>query len=146
MPDKETRKQIFKKNLESIKHDLSEEDFELLAEKSEGFTGSDIVVVVRDASMEPVREVQAATHFRKIKQESADDPDDEKNYLYAVCSPDHPFALPMTFHDFMLDPDKLSVRQLNKDDMMKALTKSKPSMDEEYLQKFQDFTREYVEI
>jgi SpoVK/Ycf46/Vps4 family AAA+-type ATPase len=30
------------------------------------FTGSDIVVVVRDASMEPVREVQAATHFRKV--------------------------------------------------------------------------------
>jgi SpoVK/Ycf46/Vps4 family AAA+-type ATPase len=36
MPDKETRKQIFKKNLESMKHDLSEEDFELIAEKSEG--------------------------------------------------------------------------------------------------------------
>jgi hypothetical protein len=32
------------------------------------------------------------------------------------------------------------------DDMMKALTKSKPSVDEKYLQKFQDFTREYVEI
>jgi hypothetical protein len=29
---------------------------------------------------------------------------------------------------------------------MKALTKSKPSVDEKYLQKFQDFTREYVEI
>jgi len=36
MPDKETRKRIFQKNLESIKHGLSDDDFELFAEKSEG--------------------------------------------------------------------------------------------------------------
>lgn len=30
------------------------------------FTGSDIVIVVRDALMEPIRIVQKATHYMKV--------------------------------------------------------------------------------
>lgn len=30
------------------------------------FTGSDIVIVVRDALMEPIRTVQKATHYMKV--------------------------------------------------------------------------------
>ena len=38
-----------------------------LGEKSEGYSGADVSVVVRDALMQPVRKVQNATHFRKVR-------------------------------------------------------------------------------
>jgi vacuolar protein-sorting-associated protein 4 len=41
-------------------------DYKLLAKKTEGFSGSDLSVLVRDALMEPVRKVQLATHFKKV--------------------------------------------------------------------------------
>ena len=41
--------------------------FRTLSEKSDGYTGADIVIVVRDALMEPVRKIQNATHFKRVR-------------------------------------------------------------------------------
>ena len=40
--------------------------FRQLAENSEGYSGTDISIVLRDALMEPARKLMAATHFRKV--------------------------------------------------------------------------------
>jgi vacuolar protein-sorting-associated protein 4 len=40
-------------------------DFEALGARTEGFSGSDVNVVVKDVLMEPVRKTQEATHFRR---------------------------------------------------------------------------------
>ncbi len=42
------------------------QDYHWLAQQTEGFSGSDISVVVRDALYEPVRLCQGATHFRWV--------------------------------------------------------------------------------
>lgn len=57
LPDAESRALMFKlhtKEEDEEKVDLSEEDFEALADMSEGFSGSDIKVLSRDANMTPV--------------------------------------------------------------------------------------------
>jgi len=41
------------------------ENYNLLADRTKGFSGSDISVVVREAMMEPVRECQRAKYFRQ---------------------------------------------------------------------------------
>lgn len=57
---------MFRIHIGSTPNNLSDKDFEELASHTEGFSGSDISVVVRDALYEPVRTCQSATHFRLV--------------------------------------------------------------------------------
>lgn len=58
---------MFKLHLGSTPNDLTEADFITLGKKTQGYSGADISVIVRDALMQPVRKVQSATHFKKVK-------------------------------------------------------------------------------
>jgi SpoVK/Ycf46/Vps4 family AAA+-type ATPase len=66
---------MFELNVGDTPHGLTPADFRHLAEQTEGYSGSDIAVIVRDALMQPVRKVLGATHFREIQ---VDGPDGEK--------------------------------------------------------------------
>ncbi|MEM2907277.1 MAG: AAA family ATPase [Candidatus Odinarchaeota archaeon] len=56
LPDKDARKEVFKYHLKGI--DLDEDvDLDELAEKSEGFTSSDIALICRESAMTPIREL-----------------------------------------------------------------------------------------
>lgn len=57
---------MFKLHLGSTPNDLTEEDFITLGKRTEGYSGADISILVRDALMQPVRKVQSATHFKKV--------------------------------------------------------------------------------
>ena len=69
LPELAARAHMFKVHLGDTPHALTQADFEELAKQTEGFSGSDVNVVVKDVLMEPVRKTQEATHFR-----SAPDP------------------------------------------------------------------------
>lgn len=57
---------MFKLHLGSTPNDLTEADFVTLGKHTEGYSGADISIIVRDALMQPVRKVQSATHFKKV--------------------------------------------------------------------------------
>jgi vacuolar protein-sorting-associated protein 4 len=59
---------MFKIHLGKTKHSLNQEDFRELGKLSEGYSGSDIAIVVREALMEPVRMVQDATHYKRVSR------------------------------------------------------------------------------
>jgi len=63
LPEKQARKILFKLHLGDTPSSLTEQDFELLAEHTEGYSGSDISSLVKDALMEPIRKCQAAKKF-----------------------------------------------------------------------------------
>lgn len=63
LPEEPARLVMFKIHLGSTAHVLTEADLRTLANKTEGYSGADISIVVRDALMQPVRKVQTATHF-----------------------------------------------------------------------------------
>ena len=67
LPEKPARQVMIRIHLGDTAHTLQEPDFAKLAEKTEGFSGSDISVMVRDALMAPVRRVQPATYFRRVR-------------------------------------------------------------------------------
>jgi SpoVK/Ycf46/Vps4 family AAA+-type ATPase len=66
LPEAPARAKMFHLHIGNTPHTLKEEDFRDLGSKSEGYSGADISIVVRDALMQPVRKVQNATHFKKV--------------------------------------------------------------------------------
>ncbi|MEQ2166844.1 Vacuolar protein sorting-associated protein 4B [Goodea atripinnis] len=67
LPEDHARSFMFKLHLGSTPSELVEEDFVTLGKKTQGYSGADISIIVRDALMQPVRRVQSATHFKKVK-------------------------------------------------------------------------------
>lgn len=59
---------MFKLHLGSTPNGLTDDNFVTLGKKTEGYSGADISIIVRDALMQPVRRVQSATHFKKVKK------------------------------------------------------------------------------
>lgn len=64
LPEEHARLIMFKLHLGSTTHVLTDEDLKTLAKNTDGYSGADISIVVRDALMQPVRKVQSATHFK----------------------------------------------------------------------------------
>uniref|UniRef100_A0A8C7XWF3 vesicle-fusing ATPase n=1 Tax=Oryzias sinensis TaxID=183150 RepID=A0A8C7XWF3_9TELE len=71
LPEEHARSSMFKLHLGSTPNNLTEADFVTLGRKTDGYSGADISVIVRDALMQPVRRVQSATHFKKVKPRKA---------------------------------------------------------------------------
>lgn len=57
---------MFKLHLGSTPNNLTEADFAALGNRTDGYSGADVSIIVRDALMQPVRKVQTATHFKKV--------------------------------------------------------------------------------
>lgn len=64
LPEEHARLVMFKLHFGNTPHQISDDDLKQLANRTEGYSGADISIVVRDALMEPVRKVQTATHFK----------------------------------------------------------------------------------
>lgn len=90
LPEEPARAQMFKLHLGNTPHSLTEANIQELACRTEGYSGADISIIVRDALMQPVRKVQSATHFKKVRAALA--PGDRAG---GGCHSglDHPFGL-----------------------------------------------------
>ena len=100
LPDIHARAAQFKIRLGKTPNDLSEEDFIELAKSTDGYSGSDITVVVKEAMMLPVRKCQSATKFRQT-------PDG----FFVPTYPTDPMGIEMNLHN-MADPSKLRAPDL----------------------------------
>ena len=68
LPEHHARAAMFKLHLGSTPNRLTESDYRELGKRTEGYSGADISIIVRDALMQPVRIVQSATHFKKVSK------------------------------------------------------------------------------
>lgn len=81
LPDARARSRVFEVHVGSTPNSLTQQDFVTLGQQTEGFSGSDIQTVVRDALFEPIRVLQVATHFKKVP-----DPDATPTYFNWVTN------------------------------------------------------------
>lgn len=64
---------MFKLHMGDTKTTITEEDFRKLGHMADRYSGADIQIVVRDALMQPIRRVQNATHFHRVREREAKD-------------------------------------------------------------------------
>ncbi|TRY73127.1 hypothetical protein TCAL_02527 [Tigriopus californicus] len=141
LPDAMARATMFKIHLGDTKTDLTEADFRQLGHQSERYSGADIQIVVRDALMQPVRKVQQATHFKKVKAPDRDNPHIMRDDYLIPCSPGSPGAMELTWME--IDGDKLLDPPVSMKDMLRSLQSSKPSVNDDDIEKMTKFTSDF---
>uniref|UniRef100_A0A8C6TR84 Vacuolar protein sorting 4 homolog B n=1 Tax=Neogobius melanostomus TaxID=47308 RepID=A0A8C6TR84_9GOBI len=147
LPEVLARSFMFKLHLGSTANSLTDEDFVTLGKKTEGYSGADISIIVRDALMQPVRKVQTATHFKRVRGNTFNNPDVMVEDLLTPCSPGDPNAIAMTWMDVpgdkLLEPVVSMVTFITLTIFSQLLTPHKPTVNEEDLEKLQKFTADF---
>ncbi|KAL2090261.1 hypothetical protein ACEWY4_014949 [Coilia grayii] len=141
LPEENARSIMFKLHLGSTPNELTEADFTTLGHMTEGYSGADISIVVRDALMQPVRKVQSATHFKRVRGKQWNNPDTVVNNLLTPCSPSDPSAIQMTWMD--VSGDELLEPVVNMKDMLNSVEKTKPTVNEDDLKNLRKFTEDF---
>ena len=122
---------MFKIHIGKQPHNLTPEDFETLAESTEGYSGSDIFGVVKEASMTPIRLCQKAKKFILTN-----------DGFYEPTSISDPNGKLMDLMH-VPHPEKVRPPMLDMDDLMSAISKMKKTVSAEDIKKQQDFTKEF---
>lgn len=130
LPDEFARKRMFQVHIGNTPSDLVEEDYSELATVTNGFSGSDISVIVRDALMEPLRAMSYATHFRKVK--------DDK---WEPCTSSVRGAVTMSLMD--MNGDELATPSVCMGNFRSVLTTQKPSVSDGDITRHTEWTAEF---
>jgi len=141
LPEEHARSEMFKLNLGNTPHVLTEQDIRVLGQKTEGYSGADISIVVRDALMQPVRKVQTATHFVTVSGPSREDPNVMVHDLLTPCSPGTRGAKEMTWVD--VPGEKLLEPKVDMSDMLRSIATQKPTVNADDLQKLEKFRNDF---
>jgi len=140
LPNAAGRSKMFQIHLGNTPHELTTEDFRELAGLTEGYTGSDISTVVREALMEPVRIVQNATHFKRVIAPDRTDPTKNREYL-VPCSPGDPLGETLTWQD--IDGDTLLEPKITKSHFLRSIQNTRPTVSEGDLEAQIQWTKDF---
>ncbi|KAM7541957.1 hypothetical protein Aperf_G00000017196 [Anoplocephala perfoliata] len=141
LPEAPARSKMFRIHLGNTPNELSDADFKKLASMTNGYSGADIAICVREALMSPIRKVQTATHFKKVRGPSPMNKNVIVDDLWTPCSPADPNAVEMDWTQ--INGDKLLEPIVSMEDMMQAIACSKPTVNEADLEKQRQFTRDF---
>lgn len=143
---------MVKLNMGDTPNNLTDEDYETLGEITEGASGSDIKVMVKEALMEPLRRCQKAQQFCPDKEGylvpcdsypncphcppklSSDPPG--KDYTCKSCG-----AQRMALWD--VPPEKLRAPEVMVKDFQQVLKHSFSSVSKEELKRYDDWTTQF---
>ena len=130
LPDATARAGILRNKGSKTKNTVSEQDWVELGNASEGYSGSDMSIVVNEALMMPVRRCQTARRFK---------PTPEGGLIPTF--PSDPEGQDMTLME--VPPEKLVCPPVTMDDYMSALNRIRPSVCDEDIQQHIQWTSEF---
>ncbi|EMT73392.1 P-loop containing nucleoside triphosphate hydrolase protein [Fusarium oxysporum II5] len=133
LPDMNGRARMFKLAIGDTETSLQASDYNILAAKSDGMSGSDIANVVQSALMRPVRKILQATHFKPVMK-------DGKRML-TPCSPGDPEKIEMTYDD--VSSDELLAPDVALKDFEMALDDSHPTVSKDDIARQIEWTNEF---
>eukprot|EP01062_Namystynia_karyoxenos_P047869 TRINITY_DN3626_c0_g2_i2.p1 TRINITY_DN3626_c0_g2~~TRINITY_DN3626_c0_g2_i2.p1 ORF type:complete len:595 (+),score=162.38 TRINITY_DN3626_c0_g2_i2:84-1787(+) len=139
LPDVETRAAMLRLHVGTTPHNVTEQEFTVLAQKTEGFTGSDISVLVRNAVYQPLRALQTATYFKKVQGPHPT----ETTYL-TPCAPTdrdptkRKAALQDIKHPLRVMPAEVTFANFEK-----AFGEARPSVSQDDVDEIRNFTNQF---
>ncbi|CAM0946751.1 unnamed protein product [Alopecurus aequalis] len=138
LPDLKARQRMFKVHLGDTPHSLAKIDFESLARRTDGFSGSDIAVCVKDVLFEPVRKTQDAMFFFRS---------DDDGGVWMPCGSKQPGAVQTTMEELAAEgmADKITPPPISRSDFEKVLARQRPTVSKAELEVYTRFTREFGE-
>ncbi|CAB3410800.1 unnamed protein product [Caenorhabditis bovis] len=141
LPDIHARKEMFRIDVGKNVNNLTDQDYKMLAERTEGYSGYDISILVKDALMQPIRRVQSATHFKRVSGPSPKDKNVIIHDLLMPCSPGDPQAIAMSWLD--VPSDKLAEPTLTMQDILRSLSSVKPTVNSADLDRLEQFKNDF---
>ncbi|KII60990.1 Vacuolar protein sorting-associated protein 4B [Thelohanellus kitauei] len=141
LPDEDARVVLFQKAVGNTPNQLTYHDYVKYAKMTEGYSGADISIVVRDALMEPLRLVETATHFKKTSGPVHDKPNVYANDFYTPCLPSDKDGVEMNWKN--IPENRLMVAPVSDRHILKAISKTRPTVSQEDIVKLEQFNREF---
>lgn len=133
LPDAAARTGILKSKGTKTPNALTDEDWVELGDLSEGYSGSDMSIVFNEALMMPLRRCQNATRFKRTPSGG-----------FLPTFPSDPEGINKRLYDFTNEESsKLRSPEVTMDDFRDAITRNKPSVGQEDLQQYEDWTAEF---
>ncbi|MED6222378.1 Vacuolar protein sorting-associated protein 4B [Stylosanthes scabra] len=136
LPDLKARQHMFKVHLGDTPYNLTDSDFEYLASRTEGFSGSDISICVEDVLLEPLRKTQDAMFFYKNPEG-----------MWTICGPEQQGAVQVTMQDLASKglSSKILPPPVTRTDFEKIFAGKRPTVSEADLEAHERFTKEFGE-
>lgn len=134
LPEEDARARMFDINIGDVPCECSNQDYKALASMTEGYSGHDIAVVVRDALMQPIRKIQQATHFKPVLGEDGQE-------KLTPCSPGDEGARELSWLD--VGTDELQEPELTIKDFIKSIKSNRPTVNAADIQNHTQFTDDF---
>lgn len=134
LPDKTARANIIQSSIGSTRHEITCDDFAALGADTEGYSGSDLSNMCKEALMVPIRELQRAEYFAKASD----------GYYYP-CEASAKGAEKLSLNDFTLKDRQLGVPPVTMEHMRVALKNTKSSVSKKDIERIKKFSDEFGE-
>lgn len=138
LPDFEARRYLIEHKLKGVPCNISPQEYDEIAHKIDGFSGSDIEVLAKDAAMEPLRFAQKTDKFQMVMQNGTQ--------MYLPVDPRTPVGGNVVQNNLYTLPDNsLLLPPITKNDVLISTKRSKASVCQDDLDEFIDWTSKFGE-
>jgi vacuolar protein-sorting-associated protein 4 len=141
LPSSDLRKDLIKKKLKGHRHVIEEDGFSRIALQTHGFSGADLIRLVNDALMGPVRSVMTATSF--TRGTAFDKYGNEQTSVWIACENNEYHCVPARWNE--LKSDEIGLTAVSERHFEASLQTVKASISKAELQPYEDWTNQFGE-
>ena len=135
LPTLSDREKMLKLKMNSVEHELKDKDFHQAAKATEGFSGTDIELLARDAAFGPLRSAQSATNFSYNKQTGKYLPS-QGSWLFGWAKGDKKSIDNIPFN-------KLQLLPVSQSDLKAAIANARASVSRGDLKEYEIWTKDF---
>ncbi|EAY23276.1 ATPase, AAA family protein [Trichomonas vaginalis G3] len=133
LPDFEARKAMVTLRLKGTPHNITPDQAEKIAHMTEGYSGADIKILSREASMLAIRNLMDKQEWFRMTERGT----------VEACAPNAPGARKWSLRDPDFPADKIESPPVKFEDFKEAICKIHPTVSPAELVKYQTWTNEF---